>query len=569
MDNGKYTNFVKDSAGYGLAQWTFWSRKQNLLNYAKQKKSSIGDLNMQLEFLMQELTNSYPKVLNLLKTAKSVREASDAVLLQFERPADQSTAVQEKRAAYGEKYYNEYAAKEVKLVYSNSPLVNYTKISPNKTSPRNHAIDTITIHCVVGQVTAERLGEIFAPSSRQASSNYGVDKDGRIGMYVEEKDRSWCTSSSSNDNRAITIEVASDTVHPYAVTDKAYNALIKLVADICKRNNIKELKWQADKSLIGQVDKQNMTVHRWFANKSCPGEYLYSRHGDIANQVNKLLGVTSSTTSVITPVVKEPTLVEGQVIKLKKGATYHNGVSIPNWVLNSTLYYRGKNNNGIIFSTQKTGAITGVVKASALDLPEETKPVTPSTPVVTPTPAPSTSTTTKEPTFVDGQVIKLKSNATYHNGVAIPKWVLNSTLYYRGENNSGIIFSTQKTGAITGVVKLSAIDLPEEESKPAETKPTTTTTPAKPATPSTPTTTTKPSTSTSTKPLVMSVEDFDALMTAWLTEQAKKDPGAWSEEAREWCEKNGIINGDANGNRMYKKLLTREELAAIVYRLHK
>lgn len=173
---------------------------------------------------------------------------------------------------------------------SNSSLVSYIKISPNKTSPRNHAIDTITIHCVVGQCSVETLGDIFAQTSRQASSNYGIGPDGRIGMYVEEKDRSWCSSSGSNDHRAITIEVASDTTEPYAVTDAAYEALIKLCADICKRNGIKKLLWKADKSLIGQVDKQNMTVHRWFANKSCPGEYLYSRHSDIANRVNAILG---------------------------------------------------------------------------------------------------------------------------------------------------------------------------------------------------------------------------------------------------------------------------------------
>lgn len=172
---------------------------------------------------------------------------------------------------------------------SNSPLVNHTRISPNRTSPRNHKIDTITIHCVVGQASVESLGNVFAPKERRASSNYGVGFDGRIGMYCEEKDRSWCTSSSSNDNRAITIEVASDTTHPYAVTAAALNATIKLVADICKRNDIKELKWKADKNLIGQVDKQNMSVHRWFANKSCPGDYLYERHGYIADEVNKLI----------------------------------------------------------------------------------------------------------------------------------------------------------------------------------------------------------------------------------------------------------------------------------------
>lgn len=153
---------------------------------------------------------------------------------------------------------------------SNSKLVSYTKISPNKTSPRNHAIDTITIHCMAGNCTIETCGNIFQPTSRQASSNYGIGSDGRIGMYVKEKDRSWCSSSSSNDNRAVTIEVANDggADTGWHISKKAYNALIDLCTDICKRNGIKKLLWKGDKSLIGQVNKQNMTVHRWFAAKS-------------------------------------------------------------------------------------------------------------------------------------------------------------------------------------------------------------------------------------------------------------------------------------------------------------
>lgn len=174
---------------------------------------------------------------------------------------------------------------------SNSKLVDYTKISPNKTSPRNHAIDTITIHCVVGQCSVETLGSIFAPTSRQASSNYGVGVDGRIGMYVEEKDRSWCSSNAANDNRAITIEVASDTTHPYAVNEKAYAALIDLVTDICRRNGIKKLVWSTNKNeRVNHLNGCNMTVHRDYANKSCPGDYLYERHGAIAAEVNKRLG---------------------------------------------------------------------------------------------------------------------------------------------------------------------------------------------------------------------------------------------------------------------------------------
>lgn len=183
---------------------------------------------------------------------------------------------------------------------SNSPLVSFTRISPNKTSPRNHKIDTVTIHCVVGQLSVESLGASFASSDRQASSNYGIGPDGRIGMYVEEKDRSWCSSNRANDHRAITIEVASDTTHPYAVTDAAYKALIDLLVDICKRNGIEKLLWKNDKSLIGQVDKQNMTVHRWFAPKECPGEYLFSRHAQIANEVNARLGVEESSSDAAT-----------------------------------------------------------------------------------------------------------------------------------------------------------------------------------------------------------------------------------------------------------------------------
>lgn len=196
---------------------------------------------------------------------------------------------------------------------SNSPLVNYTKISPNKSSPRNHKIDTVTIHCVVGQCSVETLGNVFAPTSRQASSNYGVGVDGRIGMYVEEKDRSWCSSNAANDNRAITIEVASDTKEPYAVNAKAYAALIDLLVDICKRNGIKALVWSTNKAdRMNHKNGCNMTVHRDYANKSCPGTYLYERHAQIASEVNKRLGSTN-----IKPAPEKPS---GGLYRVQTGA---------------------------------------------------------------------------------------------------------------------------------------------------------------------------------------------------------------------------------------------------------
>lgn len=187
---------------------------------------------------------------------------------------------------------------------SNSNLVTITQISPNKNSPRNHAIDRITIHCFVGQVTAKRGCEVFQPTSKKASCNYVVGYDGSVGLCVEEKDRSWCSSSSANDNRAVTIETASETAHPYKVTDKAYSALLDLVTDICKRNGKTKILWFADKTkTLAYTPKTNemvMTVHRWFANKACPGDYLYNLHGDIAAEVNRRLAGGASSGGGVT-----------------------------------------------------------------------------------------------------------------------------------------------------------------------------------------------------------------------------------------------------------------------------
>ena len=303
---------------------------------------------------------------------------------------------------------------------SNSSLVTYTKISPNKNSPRNHAIDTITIHCIVGQWTAKQGCDYFAQSNVGCAPNYVVGKDGSIGLSVEEKDRAWCTgykdkkgntirvngiSGSDNDHSAITIEVASDTKHPYAVTEKAYNALIDLLVDICKRNGIKELKWEANKSLVGQVDKQNMTVHRWFAPKSCPGDYLYERHGQIAGAVNERLqekkgnvvykiqigaysqlknaenalakakaaGYTDAfiVSTEVKQEAKPETKVEGKPevkfnvgdkVKMEKNAPiYGSSKKFAFWVYSTTLYVRQVDGNRIVISTSKNGAVTGAV----------------------------------------------------------------------------------------------------------------------------------------------------------------------------------------------------------------
>lgn len=178
---------------------------------------------------------------------------------------------------------------------SNSSLVDYVKISPNKTSPRNHKIDRITIHHMAGNLSVETCGNVFAPSSRQASANYGIDSDGRVGMYVEEKDRSWCSSNKANDHRAVTIEVADDQGGPnWHSSYKAMNKLVELCADICKRNGISRLNYTGDTN-------GNLTMHKWFAATDCPGAYLESKFPWIAEQVNTILSGKSNTAAPSTP----------------------------------------------------------------------------------------------------------------------------------------------------------------------------------------------------------------------------------------------------------------------------
>lgn len=175
------------------------------------------------------------------------------------------------------------------MAYTNSSLATFTLLSPNHGGQRDHKIDTITIHCVVGQLTAAGIAYCFQ-GSRQASCNYGVGRDGDISLVVEEKNRSWCSSNRDNDARAVTIEVASDTYDPYRVTYAAFEAVIKLVADICQRNEIKKLVWSTNKNeRVNHLNGCNMTVHRDYANKSCPGDYLYGRMGEIAERVNEIL----------------------------------------------------------------------------------------------------------------------------------------------------------------------------------------------------------------------------------------------------------------------------------------
>lgn len=454
VDDGSYTNFVKDSAGYGLAQWTYWSRKQKLLQCAQAYGCSIGDENMQVDFMIGEIMASYQSVLSVLKTATSIREASDCVLTQYERPADQSESVKVKRAAYGEELMKQLLGsnittegkEEVTMGYTNSPLVSYTKLSPNHSGQRTHAIDRITPHCVVGQCSVERLGNIFAPTSKQASCNYGIGVDGRVGMYCEEKNRSWCSSSRANDQRAITIECASDTTAPYAFKDVVYNKLIELCVDICKRNGKTKLLWLGDKDKTlaynPAANEMVLTVHRWFANKSCPGDWMYQRMGDLAAKVTAKLGGTTAAKP------EKPT---------SNGTFYSVQVGAYSKKENADNQLKAVKAKGFdAFITQVDGlykvqvgaysvkanaeAQLAKVKAAGFDAFITTKAGTAaSTPVVE--------------SLKVGDKVKLQKGAPcYGKSTGFRSWVYDSTLYVREINGSRVVISTLQSGAVTGAV---------------------------------------------------------------------------------------------------------------------
>lgn len=245
---------------------------------------------------------------------------------------------------------------------SNSKLVNYTKLSPNHSGKRTHSIDRITPHCVVGQVTIESLGSIFQPVSRQASSNYGIGADGRVGMFVEEKNRSWCSSSNANDQRAVTIECASDTFPPYAFKSVVYNKLVDLCVDICKRNGKKKLLFLGSlsktESHVVKSDEMLLTAHRWFASTACPGEWMYSRLGNLAKTVTEKLGGKTPSVTPASPTSSVPnifyrvkTKAHGWLPEVKNAADYagvsgHPIIGVMIRIPDKKIRYRAHIKNG-------------------------------------------------------------------------------------------------------------------------------------------------------------------------------------------------------------------------------
>lgn len=294
------------------------------------------------------------------------------------------------------------------MEYTNSPLASFTQLSPNHSGKRTHSIDRITPHCYVGQVSVERMGKGWA-NEGNVSANYGIGSDGRIGLYVEEKNRAWTSSSRDNDQRAITIECASDSKHPYAFNDKVYASLANLCVDICKRNGKTKLLWLGDKTkALNYKLKSNemvLTVHRWFATKECPGDWLYSRLGELAVEVTKRLGGSTSIEQ------------ESKENANNDDAIYHVQIGS----------FNDKASADVMVEKLKSAGFNAVVKQEKYDLLADD--------------------------FKVGNKVIIKKDAPRYGGTSpFSPWVYNATLYVREINGSRIVVSTMESGAITGAV---------------------------------------------------------------------------------------------------------------------
>lgn len=223
------------------------------------------------------------------------------------------------------------------MAFTNSSLVSLTRISPNRNSPRNKPITKITIHHMAGVNSIETFASIVAAPSRQMSSNYGIGNDGRIVLTCPESDRSWCSSSPENDHQAITIEVSNSDGGPnWPISTAAYNSLIKLCVDICKRNGIKKLTFTGDKN-------GSLTFHYMFAATACPGPWIKARAQEICNKVNAQLNTsttnpTPAPTQPTTPSTSKTSFKVGDLVKINNGARYYTGGGIPVWVSQENWY---------------------------------------------------------------------------------------------------------------------------------------------------------------------------------------------------------------------------------------
>ena len=507
VDQGKYTNFVKDSAGYGLAQWTYWSRKQNLLDFAQSKNKSIGDLHMQLDFLYKELSEGYKNsVLKVLCEAKSVLEASNSVLLKFERPADQSTTVQNKRAGFGQTYYDKYAGKpatdesskpattpttgtntggtKMKYNSSNKPLV---CMQTNSTCYKGTR--TMTVLGVLWHSTGANnpwLKRYVQPSSNDANysklmellgkNQYGndwnhIERQAGLNCWIGKladgtvttvqtmpwNYRPWgCGSGSKGSCNSgwIQFEICEDSLTDKAYFDKVYKEGVEITAYLCKMYNLNPKGTVTVNGVKVPVILDHQTSYQLgMGGNHGDVQHWFKRYGktldDVRNDVAKLLGEDSTTTppTETTPSQPSTSKVLYRVRKSWKDAASQKGAYS---VLENAKKCCDQAGSGY-YVFDGDGKVV---------YPKPAATTTPSTPTV-------------PDNLKPGDVIKLVSGATYVDGKAIPGWVFKSTLYCRGFRGDDVVFSTLKTGAITGVVKKTSIQGFEGTIAPSTPAPTT------------------------------------------------------------------------------------------------
>lgn len=405
VDNGSYTNFVKDSAGYGLAQWTYWSLKQDLLNFCKQKNKSIGDLDTQMEFLAYQLEKSYKSVWAILKKAKNVREASDAVLLQFERPADQSTAVQEKRAAYGQTYFDNYGKKEIIIIDKNNKTENETYPKVEWKQKTQSTIPTMTVSGIAFGIIDE--------TNDDSNFNAIINKEA---IQI----RPWNQKMPNSERGWITVGIYLNTDN-----EELYNEICKLSAYLCdlfnispkgKVNNIFTI-CEYDEKLIAWLEKI--------------GKSLTSLRDDVA----KLMGTSAS---MITPVIPEAPKVEKELFRVRK--SWEDTASQAGAFTDFENAKKACDKAGNDYEVYNGEGVAIYPREMAIETPAVDFPV--------------------------GSEVMLRPGAKYFNGKNIPAWVFETKLYVREVRETGsVVISTQKKGAITGVVKMDDLIEYSEERK--------------------------------------------------------------------------------------------------------
>ena len=557
VDQKIYTNFVNDSAGYGLAQWTYYSRKQNMLDFHNKKGKSIGDLTTQLDFLTYELSNNYKAVWQTLKTATSLLEASNAVLLKFERPADQSSTVQNKRASYGQKYYDDYhtetnlkpaipekGANEMKYSKSNPPLVCMQKNSTCYKGTREMTVKGVLWHSTgadnptlkryvqPGDNDANRAemlkllgknsnGNDWNHISVQAGLNAWIGElaNGDIASIqtMPWDYRPWGCGSGNNgscNNGWIQFEICEDGLSDKTYFNAVYKEACELTAYLCKLYDLNP----KGKAKYGSLDVPVILCHAdsyKLGLGSNHGDILhwFKKHNktmdDVRNDVAELMAGSSASVTPTPSTPKEEEKTEKQTlyrvrktwsdaasqkgafknlnsakeladknpgyyvfdesgkaiypetkvetntstfkvkdaVKIKTNSTYIDGKSIPQWVIDSIVYVRDVRSNGdVVFSINPTGNATGVISPKNLILYAKAEDM-------------------KDEMQI-GSVVSLMNGAKYIDGSTPQSWVFKSKLYVREiRSNGDVIVSTQKTGAITGVVNKNYLVLGEPKPK--------------------------------------------------------------------------------------------------------